>query len=338
MMKWLQWLASTRLTLVGMVILAIGAGLSYDNPVDVSVWALAAPLVFLAINLFAAILTQPGINRRKGLLLFHIGLLSICVLAAIGQMSVFEARIEMGHSASFEMTDLVDIKQGPWHGGELDKVRFVQGGYTVDYSPNLSRGPTRSHVTVPDDNGAWEERVVGDDTPLIIQGYRFYTSFNKGFSAVITWRPSDGEAITGSVNMPPYPLFEYKQDNRWTPPGEDNELKLWLRLETGYDLENDWVLDARNAQGMLVVNTGDTRFELSAGESVDLERGTLTYEYLSSWMGYKVFYDPTLIPLFIAAMLTVFGLFFHYWGKFSQVPMSGMNVTKSPKSNTTDRQ
>jgi len=322
MMCWLRRLASTRLTLLGMVLLAIGAGLSYDNPADVSVWVLAGPLLLLASNLFAAILTQPGINRRPGLLMFHIGLLSICALAAIGRLTIFEARVEVSQNSAFDVAAIDEVSQGVFHLGELYRVQFVQQGYTVEYRPGLVRGITRSHLQVSDGRGGWQSKVVGDDTPLIIDGYRFYTTFNKGFAAILTWIPDQGEAITGTLHMPSYPLFDYNQANSWTPPGSSEEIKFWLRLDTGLDREADWLLDVSDTEAVLVVNDGEQRHELQAGQDVDLPGGQLRYEALSSWMGYKIFYDPTLKWLFIAAMLTVLGLCLHYWDKFRHQSMA----------------
>ncbi|ALP54630.1 hypothetical protein Tel_16550 [Candidatus Tenderia electrophaga] len=322
MMFGLRRLASTRLTLVGMALLAVGAGLSYDNPDDVSAWVLTAPLLLLALNLLAAIITQPGINRRPGLLMFHIGLLSICILAALGRLTHFESRVEISQDSAFDPRAMQEISQGPWHADELDKLRFVQQGYTVEYRPGLVRGKTRSQVLVPDGRSGWEPRVVGDDTPLILDGYRFYTTFNKGFAAVLSWIPRQGEAVTGTIHMPSYPLFEYKQANSWIPPGSDAQIKFWLRLDTGYDLESEWLLDHQHTEGVLVVNDGDRRVELQAGQGIDLPGGHLRYEALSTWMGYKIFYDPTLKWLFIAAVWTVFGLSLHYWSKFRHQPLA----------------
>lgn len=342
MMTWVCRLASTRLTLLGMVLLAIGAGLSYDNPADVTVWVLAGPLLFLALNLFAAILTQPGINRRPGLLMFHIGLLSICVLAAIGRLTFYEARVEVSQNSGFDLAAVDEISQGVFHMGELYRVQFVQQDYTVEYRPGLVRGITRSHVQVSDGHGGWQSKVVGDDTPLIIDGYRFYTTFNKGFAAVLTWVPEQGEAITGTLHMPSYPLFDYKQANSWTPPGSSEEIKFWLRLDTGMDRDVDWLLDVHNSEAVLVVNNGEQRVELQQGEGVDLPGGRLRYEALSSWMGYKIFYDPTLMWLFIASVLTVLGLCLHYWDKFKHqsmasavVPEQKQDVNMTNKANNT---
>jgi len=64
----LRKLASLRLTLAGMVLLALGAALSYDNPAGTPAWVLVVPLALLAVNLLAAIVSNPRINRRGALL------------------------------------------------------------------------------------------------------------------------------------------------------------------------------------------------------------------------------------------------------------------------------
>ncbi len=319
MMKRLRQLASLRLTLVGMGLLGVGAALSYDNPVGTPVWVLVVPLALLSVNLFAAILSNPHINRRGGLLLFHVGLLLIVVLAAVGRLTRMEGRIELTEGSAFAVEDLTEVRQGPWHAGALDRVEFVQGPYTVDYTVGMARGPTRSKVMIPAGQGDWERRTVGDDTPLVLEGYRFYTTFNKGFAPILTWLPDHGAPVTGSVHMPPYPLFEHRQANRWTPAGAD-EIRVWLQIEAGMNPEADWRLDPANTPGVLVVRAaGDRRVELRPGESLRLDGGTLRYERLSSWMGYKLYYDPTLHWLFIASMIAIFGLAAHFWRKFGAV-------------------
>src|SRR3989304_5939335 len=91
----LRLLASLRFTLAGMIFLAIGAALSYNDPAQTPDWVLAAPMALLAINLSAAISINSSINRRAGLLLFHIGLLGIVVLAGVGRLTYFEGHVEM---------------------------------------------------------------------------------------------------------------------------------------------------------------------------------------------------------------------------------------------------
>lgn len=315
MKKVLRSLASLRLTLVGMLMLAGGAALSYNNPATTSVWVLVIPMAFLAVNLLAAIITNPRINRRGGLLTFHLALLGVVVLAAIGRLTYLEANIEMLQDTAFSPAQLFDDSRGPFHSGNLHEVNFAQGSYTVDYAPGMVRGLTRSQVQVPDGRGGSETRVIGDDRPLVIEGYRFYTSFNKGFAPILTWIPDQGAPQSGAVNMPSYPLFEFKQDNSWTPPGGP-EIKFWLRLNTGMNEKANWVLDGSKAKAILVVNTGEQRLELQPGESARLAGGQLRYERLSTWMGYKIFYDPTLQWLFIVAIAGVIGMGVHFWQKF----------------------
>lgn len=309
-------LSSLRFTLIGMILLAIGAALSYNNPASTPVWVLVMPMALLAINLLAAIITNPRIHRRGSLLVFHLALLGVVVLVAVGYLTRFEAHVEMLQGTAFSADDLLDKKEGPWHVSHLDKVAFIQGPYTVDYAAGMVRGPTRSHIQVPDGRGGWTWWVVGDDKPLVVDGYRFYTSFNKGFAPILTWIPDHGAPETGSVNMPAYPLFEFKQDNSWTPPG-GSEIKFWLRLDTGMNEKTDWVLDGEKTAGVLVVNTADgQRAELKPGDSARVPGGRLRYDRLSTWMGYKIFYDPTLHLMFVTAIVGVLGLFTHFWQKF----------------------
>jgi len=313
----LRRLASLKFTLVGMVLLAIGATLSYGNPAEVSIWVLIVPLALLALNLAAAIVTNPRINRQPGLLVFHVCLLATVLLAGLGRLTHLDAHIEIAQNEAFSKDILQEVKKGPWHSGNLDKVQFIQGAYTVNYAPGLKRGLTHSQVFLPGLGGATVVQDVGDDRPLILERYRFYTTHNKGFSPVLTWLPDQGVPVTGRINMPSYPLYDYKQDNSWAPPGTEEEIKFWLQLQTGMTLEESWVLDGRNATGILVVTSDDKRVELAPGDEVSLERGRLRFENLTTWMGYRVFYDPTIQWLFWVTVVGVFGLTHFFWVKLN---------------------
>lgn len=330
MRRGLRWLASTRFTLVGMALLGVGAALSYDNPVTTPVWVLVIPLLLLAINLLLAIISNPAINRRAGLLIFHIGLLSVVVLVAIGRLTFMEAHIELVDGAAFDRDALFDVRQGPWHSGDLETIRFIQQGFSINYRPGMKRGLTYNQLLLADADNRLQPVVIGDDRPLLLNGYRIYTTSNKGFAPRLTWVADDGVRISGSVNMPSYPLLYFRQANEWTPPGGD-VIKFWLQLDTGLNEDANWVLEPNKANGTLVVNESGRRVELLPGESLALKGGTLHYDQLSSWMGFKLFYDPTLPWLFISAILTVLGLFIHYGQKFSAEPLL-LNAKADDKS------
>ena len=316
----MRWLGSTRFTLLGMALLAVGAALSYDNPVRTPVWVLVIPLFLLALNLLLAIVFNPAINRRPGLLLFHVGLLSVVILVAIGRLTFMEAHIELVDGAAFDREALFDRRQGPWHSGDLEQIRFIQQGYSIDYRPGMKRGLTYNRILLADIDGRVQPQVIGDDRPLLVAGYRIYATSNKGFAPRLTWVGDDGTTVSGSVHMPSYPLLYFRQANEWTPPDSET-IKFWLQLETGLKEDAAWVLEPQQSQGTLVVNVSGQRVELHPGQSLALKGGTLHYDQLSSWMGFKLFYDPTLPWLFVSAILTVLGLFIHYWQKFSAEPL-----------------
>ena len=69
----LRRLASLKFTVPLMLGLAAGVLVSYRSE-DASVWWLAAPLVALAINLFAAIATDVRFRRQAPLLAWPLGL------------------------------------------------------------------------------------------------------------------------------------------------------------------------------------------------------------------------------------------------------------------------
>jgi cytochrome c biogenesis protein len=51
---------------------------------------------------------------------------------------------------------------------------------------------------------------------------------------------------------------------------------------------------------------------------VTLDEGVLVYEGLTAWMGYKVFYDPTLPWLAAAALLAIASLGTFCWRRFGR--------------------
>jgi hypothetical protein len=319
MLNIIRRLASLKITLVGMVMLVGGAIASYGNPMDVPVWVLVIPLMFLAVNLSSAILTNNRINHQPGLLVFHVALLSLVILAGIGRLTHLDAHTEIPIGTGFNAGNLLEVQRGIWHAGDLDKVSFIQGPFSVEYSPGMQRGLTFSHVMIQDNDGKWVEKVIGDDRVLVLHGYRFYTTHNKGFTTLLTWTPDNGKPITGTLNMPSYPLFEYKQDNHWTPPG-GAEIKFWLQVNAGLKEDQAWTLDARNSTAVLVVTSNDVRKELHVGESLKLPGGELKFQKLTMWMGYRIFYDPTIQWMFFVAVAGVLGLGQYFWHKMNLQP------------------
>jgi hypothetical protein len=305
-----QYLASLRLTLGGFALLALGTLATHDRP-EAPAAAIVAPLALLALNLAAAIAVRPAL-RRGGLGLFHVALLALLLLIGVGRLTHFDARVEVTEDTLLDPGQIEVTGRGPWHGTGWQRLQFRQGAYEVDYGARVKRSHTRSQVWLEGENGA--PRVVGDDTPLVLDGYRFYTTHNKGFAPLLTWQPDGGEPVRGALHMPSYPLFDYLQENRWTAP-DGRVLRFWLRIERRLPEQSAWTLDPHDVPAVLVVEVDEKRHELNPGESVPLTGATLRYERLTGWMGYRIFYDPTLMPMLIVSLLGVLGLGWHLWGR-----------------------
>ena len=315
---WLAAAASLRVTLALLALLAAGVGATYALEADAT-YALSAPLGLLALNLSAAIAANPVFRRNTALLVFHVALLALVVLAAAGRLTYLKGQLELAEGEIFN-GQLTQSESGRWHRSQLERTQFANEGFTIRYEKGVSRAETRNSVRWLDDSGTERRAVIGDNEPLTRHGYRFYTSSNKGFAPVFLWRPAEGAPRRGSVNLPAYPIHEYRQALEWQLPGTSTTLWSMLQFdEVLLDPEkvSQFRLPERHT---LVVRLGDARHELAPGASLKLPQGVLVYERLSTWMGYTVFYDWTLPWLFAACLLAVASLAWHFWRKFAAQP------------------
>lgn len=314
----LQRIASLKLTLAGLVLLTLACVIVYHQATPVAL-LLVVPLGLLAVNLIAAIATTAKLRTQLPLLVFHLSLLAIIVLVGVGRLTYLKGHLELADGVPFAGT-LTGEERGPLHFGGIDRLAFVSEGFSIDYAPTVKREATRNQVAWQDEAGRWRRQVIGDQTPLVLKGYRFYTSFNKGFAPTFGWTPGDGEPLLGAVHLPAYPAHEYRQANTWTPPGSAQA--VWVMLSF-----DELILDPARRSGFrpprdyrLIVRVGDRRHELRPGDTLPLADGRLQFLGLRSWMGYTVFYDWTLSWLMAASALAVLSLAFHFWRKFSLRP------------------
>lgn len=302
-------LASLRLTLAGLGLLA--AGLVCDqNGWLPGLWAITPPLVLLALNLAAAMLFDPRFRRHPALFAFHLCLLLLAVLAAYGQLVRYQARLPLAAGQAFAGDLLEPVRVGLVAPELLPDGVMRQGDIAVDYTPGQRRGATRSQVWV--DGRGWLE--IGDDVPLVIDGYRFYTTSNKGFAVLLTWLPAQGEPQLGALLFPSYPLTELGQVSNWrTPAGQDLELALGLPPAP---FNAAWTLSTALAQDAeFGLKVGDHSRVLRPGDEMPLDGGRLRYERVTMWMGYQLYYDPTLPWLFALAVLAVVFMALHFAGR-----------------------
>lgn len=316
----LSGLASQKLTL-GLFVL-LGAGLFVITLFDFEYARFVAGcMVLLALNLLAHLATKPQLRNRGALLIFHLALLLIILLVALGRLVYLNGRAEVLEGEAFG-GQLAGADAGIWHPWGLDQVSFVNHGFEIAYAPGLKRQETRNRVSWRDASGVEHEAVIGDDKPLVLNGYRFYTSWNKGFSLLFEWHPVQGEVQIGSVNLPGYPGNALKQAQQWHLPGVPNPVWAMLQFE-GELIDPDADSQFRLPDDYrVVVRYADQRWELTPGldVAVDLPGGQLRYVGLRTWMGYVVTWDATIPWLLGACALAVLALSWHFLQQFSRRP------------------
>jgi hypothetical protein len=315
MKPFLKAVASLELTLAGLAALIVNSFCISQWP-DAAIPWLAVPLTVLAVNLLAALLVRHAFRQQAALLLFHVGLLGVLLLVAAGVLTRFNGSAEVVEGTVFDPAVVTSRGTGWLHPHRLDRVHFTQGPLEVNYLSGLRRGTTHSRVFVSRADGTEVRRDIGDRQGFTSNGYRFMTTFNKGFAALVLWRGADGREALGTINFPSYPKFDWKQRKDWTTPSGE-PLTLELKLAERLPEESPWTLGSRDV-GYEVGISGDTvaGATVGPGEPVAVNGGQITVVELRLWMGYRIDYNPLLPWLLTAAFLSLGALGVHMVQKF----------------------
>lgn len=318
----LRALASLKLTLVLIILLLVGVLIIYYTHTRF-VWALAIPFIGFAINLAATVLTNPVFRRQMALLVFHLALIAIALLIAVDWLTYLKGQIEIVEGETFAGETMRE-ESGPLHNRRLGNLQLTNENFTVNYTNTdgrLRRTDTRNQVAWVAPDGRSGRSVIGDQEPLLLGGYRFYTTTNKGFAPIFSWQAADGSAEKiGAVHLPSFPRDYLQQKNEWRPPGSTTS--VWILLEIEEEIfSRDKPSELRVPdKHKMVVRLNEQRWELKPGDSVRLPDGVLVYKELRKWMGYDVSYNFTLPWLLAASVLAVLSMAWHFWRKFSARP------------------
>ena len=283
--------------------------------------AMAVPFSLLVLNLVAAIIANPRFRRSTDLLVFHLALLALVLLIVLGRLTFLNGQVAIPVGGEFDGR-LGSQQQGLWHQDTLDQVWFGNNGFEVSYDRRTLRNRTYNRVQWLDSQNRLQQGVIGDDRPLLLQGYRIYTSKHRGFALNLNWVPDGANRVDQSqLLLQSWPLFRFEQAQQWSPPGSD--LSLWLKLEFDdlmLDSDQGWRFEVPE-QHRVVVRIGDQgkeRVELSSGNSLALPGGRLTYVGAQPWMGYEFVADQTLPWLGAACAIAIGALALFYWRRFAQ--------------------
>lgn len=285
-------LASPRLMVAFFLMMAAAAlGVAYGLIAPTP--AALAPLGLLVVNLTTSIASNARFRADLPLLVFHVSLLVFVALLAAARLTYFEGKAKVPVGAGFS-GDLHVEGQGALHGSGARALRFFNDGFTEAFPERNRYRQTHNRVRFPDAAGGLHEGVIGDDRPLVLDGYRIYTSRNRGFVPTVKWMADDG-----AIHLATIQLGQVGEDG--FTPGTQLDVpagpRVWLSLSTepmqtapGTQRDN---LGAKESRNKLVLRHQERFYDLRAGESVDLPGGRLTYTGLNAWMGYNIIYDPT---------------------------------------------
>lgn len=274
---------------------------------------MAVPFGLLATNLAAAIVVRPALRTDGALLLLHLSLLVLLCLFVIARLIYLDSSVALTNGVPFDGQLLRD-ERGPLHRDRLTELRFENAGFTENFPQRGNYEATYNRVRWWDQSGQAHEAVIGDDRPLILAGYRIYTSTYRGFSPVFRWQATDGQEEIGSVQLNDTRMGDFAHASEWKIPDGPN---VWAKIEFFEPTEPvpggrrvDLGVDQLNQH--LVVRWGSDRRLMKVGETLDLPGGRLTYLRLDSWMGYRVIYDPTQPWLLASVAAAVASLVWFY--------------------------
>jgi hypothetical protein len=285
-----------------------------------------AALALLTLNLAAALLVNPAFRAQPALFGFHFGLLMLVIALGAGQLTRFKGHLELAEGQAFDPAVVVTDQRG-WIEPQLPpEGTFRQGPIRVNYAAGLVRRETQSRATLA---GGGQTRA-GDGHPLVVDGYRFYLTHNKGFSALLRWEDRrGGPARRGTVNFPSFPRLAPQQNRQWhTPAGTLLTLSLQPR---SYPRDAAWRLGREmSGERLWIESAGQGERELTIGEHLELQGGRLYLEGVGMWMGYRVFYDPSLPWVLLSALISVGFLACHVYIRLEaqrrRAPVRGSNV------------
>lgn len=299
-------LASTRLSVLGFCLLGVGLPIHHTWQ-WAAPWAILIPILLLVVNLAISLLVDPRFRCRPALFGFHLCLLLVVILAGWGELSHLHARISVIEGQRFDPAELEVTSQGILAPARERLSGIAQGPLSVEYAPGLNRKNTRSELHSAETG--W--LVVGDDIPFSRDGFRFYTTPNKGFAAVLSWLPDRGVPEAGAIHFPSFPARQIMQSVDWRSPSE--EMIQFVLRPPLVDMELPWVLARSSAADVsMVVKTADGQALLHIGQEVVVNGGRLRLDSVALWMGYRVSYNPALPWLLSSALLAVLFMAMHF--------------------------
>jgi hypothetical protein len=305
----LKMLASPRLTVAFFLLMAAAALGAAHNPEYITAIVLT-PLILLLLNLSAAIVSNARFRADLPLLLFHLALLAFLALLLTARLCYFDGGVKLRAGSLFN-GEYLSAQQGLLHGDGAQRLKFANDGMTEHAKPG-GFPTTFNRLRWWDSTGKPHLSEIGNDRPLVLNGYRIYASNLRGFEPIFRWQPKVGEEEMGTVQLPYTFSGDFPAGSSVTLPGGSD---AWAQLLSEESIDFQGTRDDLGAKALkhhLVLRVQGNRYELQPGKAVDLPGGRLTYVELGTWMGYRVTFDPTPPWLAASVFLCVVSLIWFY--------------------------
>lgn len=313
-------LATPRLTVAFFLLLAAGSLWVAQGGGNATL-ATVLPLSLLVVNLVASITTQARFRADLPLLLFHLALLVLVALLALARLIYFDGATILTAGTAFE-GNLVKDARGPLHGDGVRALRFANEGFTENLPQHSKYRETYNRVRWWDGAGQSHVGEIGDDRPLVLDGYRIYATARRGFSPLFYWQPAAGEASYGTVQLPDSNVEGLGPVTAWPLPSGP-QVWVMLNLEATPQSragEQRSGLGESDIRHHLVLRIGQQRIALRPGDTVKIGGGKLSYVRLSSWMGYRIVKDPTE-PWLVATILVGIASLLWFYARLLRRPV-----------------
>ena len=306
---WLKQLARPQLTIAAFIAVAIGAW-AVSRGFGAATLMMTPPLVVLLLNLSASLLTHVRFRRDMPLLVFHLSLIALILLLGLARMNYLDGQLVLTRNVPYS-GQMVSSEQGPWY-RPSSSIKFVHEGFVDIYPADGDEYQTFNRVRWWDEQGISHVGEIGDDRPLLLDGYRLYAS-RRGYAPRMIWDSVRGNSHFIDIQLGSIERDGWYEGSRWVL---DDGPEIWVSMQrlveqplAGHERLNMGVADIKDP---VVVRIDDRRVELAPGESLRLSSGSLTYASLDVWMGYRIVYDPTMPWIIATLVIAVLSLLSFY--------------------------
>lgn len=306
----LRRLAAPQLSALCFVLAAAGA-LWVAEGDGTPTLAMLPSLSLLVVNLAAGLVTNARLRTDLPLLLFHLALAAFVALILVARLTYVDGIVSITRGAVFDGA-LTQVEHGPLHGDGLSALRFSNEGFVDQYPANGNEYRTYNALRWWDSAGKAHVAEIGDDRPLVIDGYRIYAT-RRGLAPRMIWVRSSGEFEFASIQLGALEADGWYEGNSWQL---QEGPEIWVGMQHELARPGPGArradLGVAEIESPLVVRIGADRHELRKGDSLMLPQGTLTYANLDAWLGYRIVYDPTTPWIVATAAIAIASLIWFY--------------------------